>query len=119
METMINAIASGTPAQRQRVDGSSPASERREPRVARADTDQAARQPEAREVEKAADRLNEAIRGFSRDLAISVHDDTGLLVVEVSDPSTGDVIRQIPPERLLEVEESIDKIVGLFVDNVA
>ena len=119
METVINAIASGTPAQRQRVDGSSPASERREPRVARADTDQAAQQPEVRKVEKAADRLNEATRGLNRDLAVSVHEGTGLLVVEVTDPATGDVIRQIPPEQLLEVEESIDNIVGLFVDDVA
>ena len=35
------------------------------------------------------------------------------------DPVTGDVVRQIPPERILEVEEHLDKIVGLFVNDQA
>jgi len=125
METVINAMTSSTLADRQRVDASSPASERREVRViaARTDTDQVNRKPEVRardgDVKRAADRINEALQGLNRDLAISVHGDSGVLMVEVSDPTTGDVIRQIPPEQLLEVEESIDKIIGLFVNDTA
>lgn len=67
---------------------------------------------------KAAERLNKALQAFDRDLNISFHDD-GKVVVRVTDPQTGDVIRQIPPERVLEVEESLDKIVGLFVNDTA
>ena len=125
MDTVINAIPSGTLASagRQRVGGSSPASEQREARVTAARTDQVNRKPEARardkDVKRAADRLNEALQGLNRDLAISVHGDPGVLMVEVTDPATGDVIRQIPPEQLLEVEGSIDKIIGLFVNDTA
>ncbi|MGA1198531.1 MAG: flagellar protein FlaG, partial [Candidatus Latescibacterota bacterium] len=62
--------------------------------------------------------LSKALQAFDKDLNISFHDD-GKVVVRVTDPKTGDVIRQIPTERVLEVEESLDKIVGLFVNDTA
>ncbi len=69
-------------------------------------------------LEKVAERLNKALQAFDRDLNISLHDD-GTVVVRVTDPKTGDVIRQMPLERVLEVEESLNKIVGLFVNDTA
>ena len=41
------------------------------------------------------------------------------MVVKVTDPATGDLIRQIPPEQLLAVLESVDEIVGLIVNDTA
>ena len=124
MEAIMNAAPNSMGAMRQRVDGSTPASKQREVRVdadqtkaEQAKADQAKREPEAKAVERAADRLNEALQTFNRDLAISVDQDSGKLLVRVTDPGTGDVIRQIPPEQLLEAEVSIDKIIGLFVDD--
>ncbi|MBT5828983.1 MAG: flagellar protein FlaG [Candidatus Latescibacteria bacterium] len=73
---------------------------------------------DVQKLEKAAERLNKALDAFDRDLNISFHDD-GQVVVRVTDPKTGEVIRQIPPERVLEVAESLDKIVGLFLDDTA
>ena len=75
--------------------------------------------PSRVEVQAAADRLNQALDSLNRDLAISVHEGSGLLVVKVTDPGTGEVVRQIPAEQVLEVQESIDKIVGLFVNDTA
>ena len=125
MEAIMNAAPNSMGAMRQRVDGSTPASKQREVRVdadqtkaEQAKADQAKREPEAKAVERAADRLNEALQTFNRDLAISVDQDSGKLLVRVTDPGTGDVIRQIPPEQLLEAEVSIDKIIGLFVDDI-
>lgn len=74
--------------------------------------------PDIKKLERAAERLNKALEAFDRDLNISFQDD-GKVIVRVTDPKTGDVIRQIPPERVLEVEESLDKIVGLFVNDTA
>ena len=65
-----------------------------------------------------AERLNDALQTFNRDLNISIHEDTGRLLVQVTDPRTGDVVRQIPPEQLLEAEVSISKIIGLFVNDM-
>ncbi len=119
MDNVINAIADRLPVQRRSVDQpSSPTSNQQEVPAERADAEQTRREPEAHEVRRAAERLNEALTTLKRDIAISVHDD-GKLVVKVTDPATGDVLRQIPPERILEVEENLDQIVGLFVNDLA
>ena len=104
-----------------RVDDAS-ASKQRDVRV---EAEQPTSEPVAEEpkpvspidVEQAAERLNEALDSFSKNLAISVHRDTGRLTVRVTDPQTGDVIRELPPEQLLEAEVTIDKIIGLFVND--
>jgi flagellar protein FlaG len=88
-------------------------------RVTRQDEARAETPPDAEAVRQAAGRLNEALRALDRDLAISIHEESGRMIVEVTDPTTGEVVRQIPPERVVEVEESIDKIVGLFVNDTA
>lgn len=103
----------------QRADSSAPASERQDERETGSSEGQLSRPVEAPEVKKAATRLNKALEALNRDLAISVHEDSGKLIVEVTDPSTGEIVRQIPPERVLEVEERIDNIIGLFVNDVA
>ena len=44
-----------------------------------------------------------------------IRQDTGKIYVRVEDKE-GNLIRQIPPERFLEVNENISQIVGLFLD---
>ena len=119
MDTAINALQS-VALRPQRADRSAPASERQDERETRSsEGHQLSRPVEAPEVKEAASRLNKALEALNRDLAISVHEDSGKLIVEVTDPGTGEIVRQIPPERVLEVEESIDNIVGLFVNDMA
>jgi uncharacterized FlaG/YvyC family protein len=117
METIVSAISNenGDTAPR-RVDDSAPASTQREAtRPAEADVKKA-KAPEAREVQRAAERLSEALQKFNGDLSISVNQDTGSMVVKVTGPN-GDVVRQMPPEQLLEAQVNIDKIIGLFVND--
>ncbi len=118
MDTVINALYS-VALRPQRADGSAPTSERQDERETRSSEGQLSRPVEAPKVKEAASRLNKALEALNRNLAISVHEDSGKLIVEVTDPGTGEIVRQIPPERVLEVEESIDNIVGLFVNDVA
>ena len=117
METALSTLPSISPREPQRAEGSSRASDRNdgETRVQESHT----APPSRVEVKEAASRLNQALDSLNRDLAISVHEDSGKLIVEVTDPGTGEVVRQIPAEQVLEVEESIDKIVGLFVNDIA
>ena len=125
METIIVSAGEGSRVlDRQRVDDSIPASERREVRAERADVEQsnkapdASKAPDVKEVARAAERLNVALQEFERDLSISVHEGTGQMVVQVTD-GRGDVIRQIPPEQVLAAEVNIDRIVGLFINDQA
>jgi flagellar protein FlaG len=117
MDTELSALPSVAPRETQRVEDSSRASDRSN-EEARVRKDHAT-PPSRVEVKAAADRLNQALESINRDLAISVHEDSGKLIVEVTDPETGEVVRQIPAEQVLEAEESIDKIVGLFVNDIA
>jgi flagellar protein FlaG len=117
METELSTMPSVSLRERPRVEDSSRASDRSDEET-RVRKDQPA-PPRRKEVQAAADRLNKALESLNRDLAISVHEDSGKLIVEVTDPGTGEVVRQIPAEQVLEVEKSIDKIVGLFVNDVA
>ena len=119
MDTAIHAQQS-VALRPQRADDAAPASERQDERETRSSEGQHLSRPiEAQEVRKAASRLNKALESLHRDLAISVHEDSGKLIVKVIDPGTGEIVRQIPTERVLEVEESIDNIVGLFVNDRA
>lgn len=117
METALSASPSVSPREPQRADGSSRASDRRDEET-RVQEESHVAPPSRVEVKEAASRLNQALDSLNRDLAISVHEDSGKLIVEVTDPGTGEVVRQIPAEQVLEVEESIDKIVGLFVNDI-
>ena len=115
METIVSALSngSGVTAPR-RVDDSAPA-QREATRSAEADVKKL-KEPEAREVQRAAERLSEALQEFNGDLSISVHQDTGSMVVKVTGPN-GDVVRQMPSEQLLDAQINIDKIIGLFVND--
>ena len=117
METELSTVPSVSLRDTQRVEDSSRASDRSDEET-RVREDHTA-PPKRIDVQAAADRLNQALDSLNRDLAISVHEDSGKLIVEVTDPGTGEVVRQIPAEQVLEVEESIDKIVGLFVNDIA
>lgn len=117
METALSTLPRVSPPEPRRVEGSSRASNRNDEETRVRESQSAP--PSRVEVQGAVDRLNEALESLDRDLAISVYEDSGLLVVKVTDPGTGEIVRQIPAEQVLEVEESIDKIIGLFVNDVA
>jgi flagellar protein FlaG len=53
------------------------------------------------------------------DLAFSVHADTGKIKVSVTDKNTGDLIREIPPEGVLNLMAKIDEMMGILFDEKA
>ena len=44
-----------------------------------------------------------------------IHEDTGRLYVRVEDKD-GNLIRQIPSERFIEVDQNVGQMIGLFLD---
>ena len=60
----------------------------------------------------------------NRDLAFSIDEETNRSIVTVKDSQSGDVIRQIPSEEVLELAERIQELqqdvgnsVGVFINN--
>jgi flagellar protein FlaG len=50
------------------------------------------------------------------DLQFSVHKASGEIMVTVSDQSTGEVIREIPPSDVLNLAARLEQMVGLMFD---
>jgi flagellar protein FlaG len=50
------------------------------------------------------------------ELSFHIHKETNQLIVQVLDPKTNEVIREIPPEELLLLAKKIHQLVGLLFD---
>lgn len=70
-------------------------------------------------VVKAIEDLNKAVDIFNKGLHFEIHEETDRIMVEVINKETGEVIRQIPPEYVLDVMARIDKLLGIFIDEWA
>lgn len=71
------------------------------------------------EVEQAAAELDRVLKQTKGDLSVSVDETTGMMVVKIMDSSTGEVVRQIPPQELMDADISMSKIIGLLIDDQA
>ncbi|HUX07587.1 MAG TPA: flagellar protein FlaG [Acidobacteriota bacterium] len=63
--------------------------------------------------------LNENARLFNISLQFRVDEDINRIVVSVFDKETEEVIRQVPPEALLQLSKSLDQMVGLLFNETA
>jgi len=78
------------------------------------------REPEARiraeDVDTAVRDLNEFVQVVRRDLRFSVDEHSGRTVITVLDSETQEIVRQIPPEKLVKAAEKIEQLRGLLFD---
>jgi uncharacterized FlaG/YvyC family protein len=72
----------------------------------------------ARDVEALAEDLNKTLSRFDGDYSVSVDDATGMLLLRIKD-SAGDIVKQIPPQQVLDARVSVQKIIGLLVNDEA
>lgn len=68
------------------------------------------------DVEKSIEDMNKALSMLNRSLKFVVHEDTGKLMVQVIDKESGRVIKEIPPQILLDIEARIEKFLGILFD---
>lgn len=79
----------------------------------------AATQPSEAAVQQLAADLGAALSRIEGDFSVSVDRDSGMLVVRITDEVTGEIVKQIPPRELLEADRSMERIIGLLVDDKA
>ncbi len=76
--------------------------------------------PAKETVEKTLDIINQTIKASNRHLEFRFHEGSGRYSVKVVDSDTQEVIREIPPEKMLDLAARIKKMVetelGLLVD---
>jgi len=66
-----------------------------------------------------ASELDSALKKLDGDFSVSVDRDSGMVIVRITDEVTGEIVKQIPPQELLDAGTSMEKIVGLLVDDRA
>lgn len=65
---------------------------------------------------KSIEKANKAVLGLNTRFEFSIHDKTKEIMVKVLNADTGDLIREIPSEKILDMIAGIWQAVGLFVD---
>ena len=81
-------------------------------------TPQAVSQDLRAAVKAAAAQIDSYLKSVGREVQFRVDDDTGMTVVTVRATATGDVIRQIPNEEVLQLARSLKSGSGALLDLV-
>lgn len=65
------------------------------------------------------DDTNQMIRYVNERLEFSVHEATNRVMVKVFDRETDEVLREIPPEQMLDLVAKLQELVGILIDKRA
>ncbi len=65
---------------------------------------------------EAIERANKALEGVYTSFEFSIHDETHEIMVKVLNRETKEVIREIPPEKLLDMVAKMWEMAGILVD---
>jgi flagellar protein FlaG len=65
---------------------------------------------------KAIERANKAMQGINTSFEFSIHEGTKEIMVKVIDKDTGEVVREIPSEKVLDMVAKMWEMSGIFVD---
>jgi len=61
-------------------------------------------------------QANKALEGTNRRFEYSIHEQTKTIMVKVIDTQTNEVIREIPPEKILNLIAKLWELAGIIVD---
>ncbi len=63
---------------------------------------------------KLMEEVQDYLDNLNIQLSFDVHEKTGEMVVQVLDRETGDLIRQLPPENLLDLKDKLNELRGVL-----
>lgn len=65
---------------------------------------------------KAIEKANKALVGKYTSFEFSIHEGTKQIMVKVLDRDTGEMIREIPPEKILDMVAKMWELAGILID---
>lgn len=77
------------------------------------------KEAERNQVEKSVAKLNDFIDPIQTNLKFVFHEDLHEYYVTVVDPITNEVVREIPPKKILDMVAKMTEFVGVLVDKKA
>lgn len=69
-----------------------------------------------KKLEKAVEFINKTMETHGTELRFSIHKESGEYLVQVIETQNNEVIREIPPERVLDFVAHIKKMLGIIID---
>lgn len=66
--------------------------------------------------QRALEKVNKALQGIDTKLEYSVHEKSGEIMVKVINQETNEVLREIPPEKFLDLVVKLQELSGIFID---
>ena|GEM_PF-523191 len=69
-----------------------------------------------RDLEEAVKALAKAVGVVNERLAFSLHRDSGIMYVQVIDNKTNEIIKQIPPDKVMDAVARIRDMIGMLLD---
>lgn len=60
--------------------------------------------------------INDIVQKVKENLSFEIHDETDRMMVKVIDSKTKEVIKELPPEEMLDLSARIHEMVGLLID---
>lgn len=77
-------------------------------------------QPKAEDLRKAVETMRQLVESKApNSLQFSIDDATGKTIVKITDAKTGEMIRQIPSEEMLDIARSLDRMQGILLKQEA
>lgn len=68
------------------------------------------------DLQEQVEKINTAARTFNTGLRFCIHEESERVMVEVVDLDENEVIKEIPPEKILNMVAQIQNIIGLLID---
>lgn len=68
------------------------------------------------ELIEAIERANDTLKASNTNFKFSIHDETRAIMVKVINSETQEVIREIPPEKILDMVAKMWEMAGIFID---
>lgn len=92
--------------------------------ISEEDKNQQTEQPDQKvntkdKTEKVIDSMNEFLKASNTHLKFQFHEDLQKYYVSIVDDQTNEVIKEIPPKKLLDMYAAMEKYLGLLVDKKA
>ena len=76
-----------------------------------------AKQPSPSELKKIINKINENVSKLNKDVRFSYNETLKSLIVKVIDAKTGKVIREIPPQEVINLQKKLSEVVGIIFDS--
>ncbi len=73
--------------------------------------------PSPHEIKRIISKINENVSRLNKDVKFSYNDTLKSLVVKVIDVKTGKVIREIPPQEVINLQKKLSEVVGIIFDS--